>query len=73
MLFLFVSPGVAGHLSQNAIPADESGPRHPAGLQTLQGQVLHPRGQQALQERPVHEGLREACEVAHAPQSPAQV
>lgn len=68
-----MSPGVAGHLSQNEIPADESGPHHPAGLQTLQSQVLHPRGQQALQKRPVHEGLRPAREVAHAPQSPAQV
>lgn len=62
-----------GHHSQDAIPADESGPRHPAGLQTLQGQVLHPRGQPALQERPSHEGLRPAREVADAAQSPAQV
>lgn len=67
------SPGVEGHYSQNEIPADESGPRHPAGLPTLQGQVLHPRGQPALQKCPIHEGLRQAFEVAHAPQSPAQV
>jgi len=64
---------VAGHHRQDAIPADESGPRHPAGLPALQGPVLRPRGQPPLQKHPVHEGPRPARGVADAPEGPAQV
>lgn len=68
-----VSAGVARHYCQNALPSDEGGPCHPAGLQALQGEILHPRGQQTLQKCPSHEGLWQAREVAHTPQGPAQV